>query len=83
MHATRLLAAAALATPVANNQTTYLAMLHLLDPDNYGLADLESFKNGIELDPPDDEAYALVMALAAGRLDDVGVIAEALQRWAR
>ena len=36
------------ATPVAHNQTTYLAMLHLLDPDNYGLADLESFKQRVE-----------------------------------
>jgi death-on-curing protein len=39
-------------------------------------------KNGVELDPPDDEAYDLVMALAAGRLGDVAEAAEALQRWA-
>jgi death on curing protein len=39
-------------------------------------------KNGIELDPPDDEAYALVMALAAGELDDLGAIVAALRRWA-
>lgn len=64
-----------------------LARNHPLVDGNRRLAWLATYvfcaKNGIELDPPDDEAYALVMALAAGRLDDVGVIAEALQRWAR
>jgi death-on-curing protein len=40
-------------------------------------------KNGVELDPRDDEAYALVMALASGELDDVEAIADALRRWAR
>lgn len=36
------------ATPVAHNETTYLAMLHLLDPDNYRLSDLEAFKQRVE-----------------------------------
>jgi death on curing protein len=38
-------------------------------------------KNGVELDPADDEAYALVMALASGELDDLEAIVAALRRW--
>jgi death on curing protein len=40
-------------------------------------------KNGVELDPNDDAAFVLVMAVAAGELDDVGEIAVALRRWIR
>jgi death on curing protein len=61
-----------------------LARNHPLVDGNKRLAWLATYvfcaKNGVELDPPDDEAYDLVMALAAGRLDDVAEIAEALQR---
>jgi len=35
-------------------------------------------KNDIELDPQDDEAYDLVVAVAAGAIDDVGEIAAVL-----
>jgi prophage maintenance system killer protein len=35
-------------------------------------------KNGIELDPPDDDAYDLVVSVASGELDDVNEIARAL-----
>jgi death on curing protein len=38
-------------------------------------------KNGFELDPDDDEAYELVMAVAAGKVRDVGEIAAALASW--
>jgi hypothetical protein len=37
-------------------------------------------KDGIELDPPDDEPYDLVVAVAAGDVDDVAEIARALAR---
>jgi death on curing protein len=40
-------------------------------------------KNGIELDPDDDAAYELVVAVAAGSLDEVGAIAEVLRSFAR
>jgi death-on-curing protein len=40
-------------------------------------------KNGIELDPDDDAAYQLVVAVAAGSLDEVGAIAEVLRSFAR
>ena len=36
------------ATPVAENEATFLAMLHLLDPDNYGLEDLDEFRCRVE-----------------------------------
>jgi death-on-curing protein len=59
---------------------------HPLVDGNKRLAWLATYvfcaKNGIELDPLDDEAYALVMALAAGELDDLEVVAAALRRWA-
>jgi prophage maintenance system killer protein len=32
-------------------------------------------RNGIELDPSDDDAYALVISVAAGELDDVAEVA--------
>ena len=35
-------------------------------------------KNGVELDPDDDDAYELVIAVAAGEVDDVREIAAAL-----
>ncbi|MCT9929401.1 type II toxin-antitoxin system death-on-curing family toxin [Planotetraspora sp. A-T 1434] len=34
--------------------------------------------NGVELDTDDDSAYDLVIAVASGKLDDVGEIAEVL-----
>jgi death-on-curing protein len=40
-------------------------------------------KNGIELDPAADDAYAFVVGVAAGEIDDVAVIADALRGWAR
>ena len=59
---------------------------HPLVDGNKRLAWLATYvfcaKNGIELDPLDDEAYELVMALAAGELDDLDVVAAALRRWA-
>jgi death-on-curing protein len=39
-------------------------------------------KNGVELDPVDDDAYALVMTVAAGQLDDVTEIANVLKSFA-
>ncbi len=36
------------ATPVAHNESTYLAMLHLLDPDNHRLDDLELFRDRVD-----------------------------------
>jgi death on curing protein len=58
---------------------------HPLVDGNKRLAWLATYvfcaKNGIELDPPDDDAYALVMALAAGELDDLEAIVAALRRW--
>jgi death-on-curing protein len=64
-----------------------LARNHPLVDGNERLAWLATYvfcaKNGIELDPPDDEAYALVMALAAGELEDVEAIAKALRGWVR
>ena len=38
-------------------------------------------KNGVELDPDDDEAYAFVIAVAAGEIDEVGEIATVLASW--
>jgi death on curing protein len=35
-------------------------------------------RNGVELDPDDDDAYELVIAVAAGYVDDVREIAAAL-----
>jgi death-on-curing protein len=39
-------------------------------------------KNGIELDPDDDAAYRLVVAVADGSIDDVGEIAAILASFA-
>ena len=38
-------------------------------------------KNGVEIDPDDDAAYDLVIAVAAGEIDDVSEIAAALSSW--
>ena len=39
-------------------------------------------KNGVELDPPNEEAYDFVIALADGTLDDIGAIAGVLRSFA-
>jgi len=60
---------------------------HPLVDGNKRLAWLATYvfcaKNGDELDPPDDDAYALVVALAAGEITELPEIAAALTRWAR
>ena len=60
-----------------------LARNHALVDGNKRLAWLATYvfcaKNGVELDPDDDVAYDLVVAVAAGEVDDVAVIAEALR----
>jgi death-on-curing protein len=38
-------------------------------------------KNGVELDLDDDAAYHLVVAVAAGEIDEVGEIAATLASW--
>jgi death on curing protein len=64
-----------------------LARNHPLVDGNKRLAWLATYvfcaKNGIELDPDDDAAYELVVAVAAGSLDEVGAIAEVLRSFAR
>ena len=40
-------------------------------------------RNGVELDPVDDDAYDLVVSVAAGDLDDVAIIAARLAYVAR
>ena len=40
-------------------------------------------KNGVELDPSDDEAYDLVVGVAAGAIDDVDAIASVLRTFVR
>jgi len=63
-----------------------LARNHPLVDGNKGLAWLATFvfcaKNGVRLDPDDDAAYDLVVAVAAGELDDVGEIARVLASFA-
>jgi len=55
---------------------------HPLVDGNKRLAWLATYvfcaKNGVELDPDDDDAYDLVMAVAAGWADDVTEIAKVL-----
>src|SRR3954453_11413470 len=57
-----------------------LAGNHPLVDGNKRLAWLATYvflaKNGVELDPEDDAAYELVVAVAAGRIDDIGEIAK-------
>jgi death on curing protein len=59
-----------------------LARNHALIDGDKRLAWLATYvfcaKNGIELDPDDDEAYDLVVAIAAGEIDAVPEIARAL-----
>jgi death on curing protein len=63
-----------------------LAGNHPLIDGNKRLAWLATFvfcaKNGVQLDPDDDAAYDLVVAVAAGELDDVGEIARVLSSFA-
>jgi death-on-curing protein len=60
-----------------------LARNHPLVDGNKRLAWLATYvflaKNGTLLDPDDDEAYALVIAVAAGTVDDVHAIADVLR----
>ena len=64
-----------------------LACNHPLVDGNKRLAWLATYvfcaKNDVELDPDDDAAYELVMAVASGALDDVGEIAAVLTSFAR
>ena len=64
-----------------------LARNHPLVDGNKRLAWLATYvflaKNNVELDPEDDAAYDLVVAVAAGEIDDVGEIAAALARFVR
>jgi death-on-curing protein len=63
-----------------------LARNHPLVDGNKRLAWLATYvflaKNGIELEPDDDAAYELVVAVAAGAIDDVDTIARALESFA-
>ena len=69
-----LLKAAALLHSLARN--------HPLVDGNKRLAWLATYvfcaKNGVELDPSDDHAYDLVVAVASGSIDDVEAIASSL-----
>jgi death on curing protein len=62
-----------------------LARNHPLVDGNKRLAWLATYvflaKNDVVLDPPDDDAYELVVAVAAGDLDDVTQIARRLAGW--
>ena len=64
-----------------------LARNHPLVDGNKRLAWLATYvfcaKNGVELDPDDDAAYDLVVAVASGSLDDVDRIAETLASFVR
>jgi death on curing protein len=64
-----------------------LAANHPLLDGNKRLAWLAGYvfcaRNGVELDPTDDDAYDLVTAIAAGTLDDVAEIAKVLATFAR
>jgi death on curing protein len=64
-----------------------LARNHSLVDGNKRLAWLATYvflaKNDVELDPEDDAAYDLVVAVAAGEIDDVGKIAAALASFVR
>jgi death-on-curing protein len=60
-----------------------LARNHALADGNKRLTWLATYvfcaKNGVELDPPDDVAYDLVVAVASGEIDGVAAIAAALR----
>jgi death-on-curing protein len=64
-----------------------LARNHPLVDGNKRLAWLATYvfcaKNGDELDPDDDAAYDLVVAVASGSLDDVDRTAESLASFVR
>lgn len=64
-----------------------LATNHPLVDGNKRLAWLATYvfcaKNGTELDPDDDTAYDLVVAVASGSVDDVTGIADALGNFVR
>ena len=64
-----------------------LARNHSLVDGNKRLAWLATYvflaKNDVELDPEDDAAYDLVVAVAAGEIDDIGKIAAALASFVR
>jgi death-on-curing protein len=61
-----------------------LARSHPLVDGNKRLAWLATYvlcaKNGVELDPTDDDAYVFVVAVAAGEIDDIAAIADWLRR---
>jgi len=63
-----------------------LARNHPLLDGNKRLAWLATYvflaKNDVALDPQDDEAYDLVVAVAAGAIDDIGEIAAVLASFA-
>jgi death on curing protein len=63
-----------------------LARNHPLVDGNKRLAWLAAYvflaKNDVELDPPDDDAYDLVIAVAAGTIDEVDEIAAVLAAFA-
>jgi death-on-curing protein len=60
---------------------------HPLVDGNKRLAWLATYvfcaKNDVELDPVDDDAFDLVMTVAAGKVDDVAVIAARLKNFIR
>ncbi len=60
-----------------------LARNHALVDGNKRLAWLATYvflaKNGVEIEPDDDAAYDLVIAVASGEVDDVAVLADALR----
>ena len=60
-----------------------LARNHPLVDGNKRLAWLSTYvfcaKNGVELDPSDDDAYDLVVGIAGGEIDDIAAIAAALE----
>ena len=62
-----------------------LAGNHPLVDGNKRLAWLATYvflaKNRVELDPEDDAAYEFVVAVAAGRIEDIGEIATTLSSW--
>ena len=64
-----------------------LARSHPLVDGNKRLGWLATYvfcaKNGVELDPDDDGAYDLVVAVAAGSLDDVDEIGRVLESFVR
>ncbi len=64
-----------------------LARNHALVDGNKRLAWLATYvfcaKNGVELDPADDDAYDLVIAVASGTIEEVGAIAAVLASFVR